>query len=601
MANYADRRAWALTAAEAKLDELKKQQATADRINKIYRAANKQIQERVQDLYNELATQDEKNAWRFEGLNTPATVKSAAALRKKIESAGLTEYVPERLQRRLSVYEVMELDNWYTMTKAGQDAHKTLKNALGEKIKDQGEIWQRALGAGGAAFVGFDRNQIGYMLGENWYGGNFSSRLWDETQASWSKVQEEIAKAMASGQDPGTTRRKLAEILGPAYRGTGPKGINYAVERIMRTEMARSATQADLIKWKDEGVTEVQWNATLEAHTCDDCAERDGKIYKLSEALEIVPLHPNCRCFLTPYDRELAESGKDERMRQYKNDQGEYELVAWAPMSEFTKGHTGYDLASAVMQTAGYFLNKSPVMQYEPTRTGLEYTGDLTYEDGAKANGLDDVSQTIVNLAEETIQTAADKYPEIMDEINRSYGGKIKIHRGYELINEKTGAIETAQGATLKKYGKEQGYMMFMYPYKKGMTGLQVKNEMAELARIQKATGAWSTGKVNHTFFHEIGHTLGYNLEWRGGDLGKIIKEATNSTNMKTALKRITGNISVYGGKTKYEAFAELFAKSMAQDATDSSVITERFVRALNNERAKFPEQKAKTTKISIK
>lgn len=594
MANYADRRAWALTAAEAKLDELKKQQATADQINKIYRSANKQIQARVQALYDELATQDPQNRWRFEGLNTPAKLKSAEALRKKIESAGLTDYVPERLQRRLSVYEVMELDNWYTMTKAGQDAHSTLKKALEAKIKDQGEIWQRALGAGGAGFVGFDRNQVGYMLGENWYGGNFSSRLWDENQAAWKDVQEEIAKALASGQDPATTRRKLANILGPAYKGTGPKGINYAVERIMRTEMARAATQADIIKWQSEGVDEVQWNARLESNTCEHCKERDGRVYKIKQARDSVPLHPNCRCFLTPYDR-TAEEARDDRVRQYKDENGEYQQTAWAPMSEFEKGTNGYKLAAAVLHTADYFMSHSPWTTYEPARTGINYKGDITYTDGV----MGPQEQAIVNLTENSIQAATDKYPEIMDEIKRSFDNTITLRRGYP-TREIDGKIFRTAGFTRPKTPQGYGHLEISYPYKKGQTATQMLEELAKNARKEKTADRWSTGKVNHAINHELGHTLAYNLRWRGGNLDDVIIKAAGSKNLEKALTKIGRYVSKGAKEDVHEAFAELFAKSMDQDATDSSKIVANFVKALNEERAKFPKQEAPTRKIKV-
>lgn len=594
MANYADRRAWALTAAEAKLDELKKQQATADRINKIYRDANKQIQERVQSLYNELSTQDEKNAWRFEGLNTPATVKSAAALRKKIESAGLTDYVPEHLQRRLSVYEVMELDNWYTMTKAGQDAHKTLKNALATKIKDQGEIWQRAFGAGGAAFVGFDRNQIGYMLGENWYGGNFSSRLWDETQASWSKVQEEIAKAMASGQDPATTRRKLAQILGPAYKGTGPKGINYAVERIMRTEMARSATQADLIKWQDEGVTEVQWNATLEAHTCDDCAERDGRVYNIKQARDSVPLHPNCRCFLTPYDRELAKAGTDNRQRQFKNKDGEYELVDWVPMSATTVTPTGYTVN--VAKVADYFFQASPWTTYTPPKTDIKFTGELN--DG------------YTDLASRAIQDAINQYPEIGYELKNSYDNTIYEHRG---MSTTVGNGVDAIGGVVFPAAKGKVGVALSYPSTFTGTAKAIREKMAQIAANRYSQGFWSTDKVQHTIVHEMGHVLENYIRKRAvrnaGESGKeagdraileILQTATYKRGQEATLKSLKANVSRYGGKNLSEGFAELFAKSMAQDVNMNDKTVARFVSKLNQVRAELPK-KPRNMKIGIK
>lgn len=593
MANYADRRAWALTAAEAKLDELKKQQATAEQINKIYRSANKQIQARVQALYDELATQDPQNRWRFEGLNTPATLKSATALRKKIESAGLTDYVPERLQRRLSVYEVMELDNWYTMTKAGQDAHSTLKKALEAKIKDQGEIWQRALGAGGAGFVGFDRNQVGYMLGENWYGGNFSSRLWDENQAAWRKVQEEIAKALASGQDPATTRRKLASILGPAYRGNGPKGINYAVERIMRTEMARAATQADIIKWQNEGVDEVQWNARLESNTCEHCKERDGRVYKIKQARDSVPLHPNCRCFLTPYDRVAeAARGEQARQRQYKDENGNYELIDWAPISALKKTEDGWKAA----KVSAYFFQASPWTTYEPPKTTLKFTGEI--------------NEGYTELASRAIQDVINQYPEVGYELKNSYQNTIYEHRG---TSATLGNGLDMIGGVVFPSGKNKVGVALAYPSTFTGTAKAIREKMAEKAAKQYVRHFWSTDKVQHTIVHEMGHVLENYIRKRAipqkGEtiqqasdraILEILQAATGTQGQESTLEALKDKVSRYGGKNLSEGFAELFAKSMAQDTNLNDKTVAQFVSKLNQVREELP-QKARTTKINLK
>lgn len=591
MANYADRRVWMMTAAEAKLDEIRKEQATVDRTNKIYRQANKSIQERVQALYDELATQDPQNRWRFEGLNTPATLKSATALRKKIESAGLTDYVPERLQRRLSVYEVMELDNWYTMTKAGQDAHSTLKSALEAKIKDQGEIWQRALKAGGAGFVGFDRNQVGYMLGENWYGGNFSSRLWDETQANWGKVQEEIAKALASGQDPQVTRRKIAQILVGAHQDgvKGSGGLQYDVERIIRTEMARAATQADIIKWQNEGVDEVQWNATLEANTCEHCKERDGRVYKIKQARDSVPLHPNCRCFLTPYDRTIEENRTD-RKRQYKDENGNYELIDWAPISALTKTEDGWKAA----KVPAYFFQASPWTTYEPPKTTLTFTGEI--------------NEGYTELASRAIQDAINQYPEIGYELKNTYGNTIYEHRG---MSATVGNGVDMIGGVVFPSGKNQVGVALAYPSTLSGTAKAIREKMAQIAAKQYGQGFWSTDKVQHTIIHEMGHVLENYIRKRAerrpgetiqdaGDRAilEILQAATGEKSKKNVLQGLTG-ISRYGSKNISEGFAELFARSMAQDTNLNNKTVAQFVSKLNQVREDLP-QKARTTKINV-
>lgn len=593
MTKREDRRVWMVTATEAKLSELKREQATADRTAKIYREANKSIQNRVQRLYDELATIDEENGtYHFSGLNTPATTRSAKALRQKIESAGLTEYVPERLQRRLSVYEVLELDNWYTMTKAGQEAHSTLKTALAQQIQDHGEIWRNAYKAGGAAFVGFDRNQVGYMLGENWYGGNFSSRLWDETQARWSEVQEEIAKAIASGQDPQVTRRKLAQILVGAHRKgvKGSGGLEYDVERIIRTEMARAATRADLIKWQDDGFTEVQWNAVLEKNTCDHCAERDGRVYKLSQAHDLIPLHPNCRCTFTPYDRLAEEAREDqERVRQYKDEDGEYQEITWAPMEAIaTRGKDGWTLAGAAAKVGSYFYTASPWTKYEPAKTGLQFIGEE--------------NAGYTELAERTIQDLINQYPEIGYELKNTYDNTIYEHRGMSATIGN--GVDMIGGVVFSDGGKNKVGVALAYPSTLTGTAKAIREKMAQVASDQFQQGKWSTDKVQHTIIHEMGHVLENYIRKRAerkpgetakeaGDraIREILETATGTKTEKDALKAIKDGISSYGGKNLSEAFAETFARSVAQDTNLNSKTVAQFVSKLNQVREELPQK----------
>lgn len=56
--------------------------------------------------------------------------------------------------------------------------------------------------------------------------------------------------------------------------------------------------EATLKAYKDMGIKQVQWVSKDDGRECDDCASRDGKIYKITE----VPpkSHYGCRCYLRP-------------------------------------------------------------------------------------------------------------------------------------------------------------------------------------------------------------------------------------------------------------------------------------------------------------
>jgi SPP1 gp7 family putative phage head morphogenesis protein len=54
-------------------------------------------------------------------------------------------------------------------------------------------------------------------------------------------------------------------------------------------------------RWGVTGVTvTAEWQTAGDLRVCPICASREGKIYTLDEVEGMIPVHPNCRCFITP-------------------------------------------------------------------------------------------------------------------------------------------------------------------------------------------------------------------------------------------------------------------------------------------------------------
>lgn len=84
-----------------------------------------------------------------------------------------------------------------------------------------------------------------------------------------------------------------------AVEGTGQR---YITERLVRTETAHIHAMADMQAYKDLGIEEYRYLATLDYLTCETCQPLDGKVFKLSEAREGInypTMHPRCRCTTT--------------------------------------------------------------------------------------------------------------------------------------------------------------------------------------------------------------------------------------------------------------------------------------------------------------
>lgn len=84
------------------------------------------------------------------------------------------------------------------------------------------------------------------------------------------------------------------------------------------TENVRVMGEASTDAGSDSGCTQKMWSATLENHTCDECAELDGKLFDINDnSAPSIGLHPNCRCcwITVPYDGWEATQRKDSETK----------------------------------------------------------------------------------------------------------------------------------------------------------------------------------------------------------------------------------------------------------------------------------------------
>lgn len=116
-----------------------------------------------------------------------------------------------------------------------------------------------------------------------------------------------IAKTVARGADMESVATELGKVLGRTERRHRSSMV-----ALVRTEVQRVANTAALASYEanDDVVKEVQYLATLDSRTCIICAPLHGTVYPLGDsAIPTPPLHPRCRCFLSPITKSWAELG----------------------------------------------------------------------------------------------------------------------------------------------------------------------------------------------------------------------------------------------------------------------------------------------------
>ena len=85
--------------------------------------------------------------------------------------------------------------------------------------------------------------------------------------------------------------------------------VKSRADAIVRTESLRAYNDASNSYYAAQGIDLVMYYATADDRTCPVCTPRAGEIYRRAEIK--VPLHPRCRCYLAPWDADVASMDPD--------------------------------------------------------------------------------------------------------------------------------------------------------------------------------------------------------------------------------------------------------------------------------------------------
>ncbi|WP_158735144.1 minor capsid protein [Alteribacillus sp. YIM 98480] len=166
---------------------------------------------------------------------------------------------------------------------------------------------------------------VNQFIKQDWSGAIFSDRIWRNQAALKDSLKRNLERGIREGQNI----KKMAKLFDEEF---GTK--RFQSQRLVRTETAYIITEARENVYKQNGIEQVQWLATLEGNTCSDCAELDRQVWNIDDsARPIVPFHPNCRCDIIPVipnnlgsdmrkDNETKEYVKNQSYKEWAKDKG---------------------------------------------------------------------------------------------------------------------------------------------------------------------------------------------------------------------------------------------------------------------------------------
>jgi SPP1 gp7 family putative phage head morphogenesis protein len=167
---------------------------------------------------------------------------------------------------------------------------------------------QQGIGLG-FNFARIPVGDIEAILLNPWSGEHFSSRVWSNTDYLADQLSDVVTSGFMSGIGSAKMAQKLAEIM--------QTGL-FVASRLIRTETTYMSNAGEMAAYKEAGVDQYQFMATLDSKTSKVCREHDLKIYNVSEAQpgkNMPPLHPWCRSTTRGWFGEDAIAGMQRRAR----------------------------------------------------------------------------------------------------------------------------------------------------------------------------------------------------------------------------------------------------------------------------------------------
>lgn len=157
------------------------------------------------------------------------------------------------------------------------------------------------------------------ILKNDWSGKHYSKRIWHNTDVLSDKLEEVITSGLMTGK---SSRRMAMELEELTNYG------KFASERIIRTETTYISNAAEIESYKECGIDEYVFIATLDLRTSKQCREHDKRIYNVKDAevgVNLPPLHPYCRSTTRAYLEE--DTLKDIKRRARNLETGKSYLV----------------------------------------------------------------------------------------------------------------------------------------------------------------------------------------------------------------------------------------------------------------------------------
>ena len=314
------------------------------RIKKIYDQAYKDIDEEIARVYKNYSKETGLDTQKLRELLTRSETKKTW---EQMKRQGLDKYIKDNYKSRISRLEQIQAQIY---AKAKQiypkeELEQTMcyKGVINNSYYKA--VYDTQMGTGyDFSFNKIDNRLTNALLNEKWSGGNYSGRIWGNTDILADSLSQVLGGALLSGQSIEKTTKKIK------YRFNVSK---YYSERLVRTETNHFNNEADAMAYEEMGIDKYVFVATLDSRTSEKCQSMDNKVFDYKDkevGVNFPPLHPNCRSKTRGYLGEEMEKTLKRRARNPIT--GQTEIINNVSYQEWLKQHSVVDTKNNMFRTS---------------------------------------------------------------------------------------------------------------------------------------------------------------------------------------------------------------------------------------------------------
>lgn len=232
-------------------------------------------------------------------------------------NSNASEYFSKMANEEMRLYNAMMRINRLELLKAeiGMETDQsyigmgdTMNTALTKRTDD--ELRRQAGILGETVF--HNEQDVASIVNASFHNAIWSQRIWSESTALKSNLDILLTQGLIAGDSPYELSRRLRRAFDVSKADA---------DRLMRTELARVQTDAQMESFKRNGYEKFMFIDTEDSRTCqecnhiaDQCIAQDGFLVADMEiGVNAPPMHPNCRCSTAAhisqadFEREMME------------------------------------------------------------------------------------------------------------------------------------------------------------------------------------------------------------------------------------------------------------------------------------------------------